>query len=219
MSRKTHKAAALAVAASLIFTLANTGGSGAFAQESKVAVEDNVPTVTETQDPAGPHFVANEVVQPLPQDAAPSAAIAEGSEPLSLRELVADMPVEGELPREMRCLAEAIYFEARGEPLAGQLAVGRVIINRAESAAFPDDYCGVVTQRAQFSFVKHGVIPAPRTGTTAWKKAVAVAKIAHQELWDSPAGDSLYFHATRIKPRWASRKIARATLARHVFYR
>ncbi len=46
-----------------------------------------------------------------------------------------------------------------------------------------------------------------------------MAKIAHQELWDSPAGDSLYFHATRIKPRWASRKIARATLARHVFYR
>ncbi|MXO60483.1 cell wall hydrolase [Altererythrobacter salegens] len=204
----------------MIFTLANTGGSGAFAQESKAAVfEDAVPAVTETEDSTSPRFVANEVVQQLPEDAVQTVTDADGAAPLTLGELVADMPIEGELPRDMRCLAEAIYFEARGEPLTGQLAVGRVIINRAESAAFPDDYCGVVTQRAQFSFVKHGVIPEPRTGTIAWRNAVAVAKIAHQELWDSAAGDSLYFHATRVKPRWASHKIARATLARHVFYR
>ena len=214
MSSRTHKAAAIAVAASFMSMLANTNGSGAFAQESKAAIEDVVPAATGTDILAGPRFVANEVVQPLPEISDQPAPEAD-----SLSELVSDIPVDGELPRDLRCLADAIYFEARGEPLAGQLAVGRVVVNRAESDAFPDDYCGVVKQRAQFSFVKHGVIPEPATASDAWKRAVAVAKIAHKELWDSPAGDALYFHATRVKPSWASHKIARATLARHAFYR
>ena len=64
-----------------------------------------------------------------------------------------------------------------------------------------------------------GHIPAPDTSSSAWKRAVAVAKIAHQELWDSPVKDALFFHATYVKPSWARRKVARATLARHVFYR
>ena len=97
--------------------------------------------------------------------------------------------------------------------------VGRVVVNRAESGAFPADYCGVVTQRGQFSFVKGGIIPTPDTSSSAWKRAIAVAQIAHQELWDSPVKDALFFHATYVKPSWARKKVARATLARHVFYR
>ena len=215
MSRKTDRAAAIAVAASLFFTLASAEGSGAFAQESKIS-PDRVQASVEPAE--APRFVASEVVQPLPEtsDNAPEGTI---DVPLTLGELVTDMPVDGELSRDMRCLAQAIYFEARGEPLDGQLAVGRVVVNRAESDAFPDDYCGVVTQRAQFSFVKGGHIPAPDTSSSAWKRAVAVAKIAHQELWDSPVKDALFFHATYVKPSWARRKVARATLARHVFYR
>ena len=215
MSRKTDRAAAIAVAASLFFTLANAEGSGAFAQESEIS-PDQVEASVEPAE--APRFVASEVVQPLPEtsDNAPEGT---GDVPLTLGELVTDMPVDGELSRDMRCLAQAIYFEARGEPLDGQLAVGRVVVNRAESDAFPDDYCGVVTQRAQFSFVKGGHIPAPDTSSSAWKRAVAVAKIAHQELWDSPVKDALFFHATYVKPSWARRKVARATLARHVFYR
>jgi spore germination cell wall hydrolase CwlJ-like protein len=219
MSRKTHRAAAIAVAATMFFTLANTGGSGAFAQDSESASLDQVPAVTESVEADAPRFVASEVVQPLPEQAAPAAPEGTIDVPLTLGELVTDMPVEGELSRDMRCLAQAIYFESRGEPLDGQLAVGRVVINRAESDAFPDSYCGVVTQRAQFSFVKGGRIPAPNTSSAAWKRAVAVARIAHQELWDSQARDSLYFHATYVKPSWARKKVARATLARHVFYR
>src|SRR5690606_8644563 len=91
---------------------------------------------------------------------------------------------------EMRCLAGAIYFEARGEPLEGQLAVAQVIVNRAESPRFPDDYCGVVTQRSQFSFVRNGRMPEPNKSTAAWHRAKAVAQIAHQGLWDSEAADS-----------------------------
>lgn len=215
MSRKTNRAAAIAVALSMFFTLASTDGSGAYAQESGPAA---IPSeANEPFDADMPRFVASEVVQPL------SATADEATDavdvPLTLGELVTDMPVDAELSRDMRCLAQAIYFEARGEPLDGQLAVGRVVINRAESGVFPADYCGVVTQRAQFSFVKGGVIPAPDTSSSAWKRAVAVAQIAHQELWDSPVKDALFFHATYVKPSWARRKVATAKLARHVFYR
>ena len=217
MSRKTNRAAAIAVAISMFFTLASTDGSGAFAQESGIA-PDTVQANVEPIEAAAPRFVSSEVVQPLP-DGSDTAVRAEADVPLSLGELVTDMPVDGELSRDMRCLAQAIYFEARGEPLDGQLAVGRVVVNRAESGAFPADYCGVVTQRGQFSFVKGGIIPTPDTSSSAWKRAIAVAQIAHQELWDSPVKDALFFHATYVKPSWARKKVARATLARHVFYR
>jgi hypothetical protein len=218
MSRKTNRAAAIAVALSMFFTLASTDGSGAFAQDGGSSPA-HVEAMVEPTDVEAPRFVASEVVQPLPgapQESSPRSAT---EIPLTLSELVTDMPVDDDLSRDMRCLAQAIYFEARGEPLDGQLAVGRVVINRAESEAFPDDYCGVVTQRAQFSFVRGGSIPEPDTSSSAWKRAVAVAKIAHQELWDSPARDALFFHATYVKPSWSRNKVARATLARHVFYR
>ena len=215
MSRKTNRAAAIAVALSMFFTLASTDCSGAFAQESgpvAIPAEASEPT-----DADMPRFVASEVVQPLPETADEPANGVDI--PLTLGELVTDMPVDAELSRDMRCLAQAIYFEARGEPLDGQLAVGRVVINRAESGVFPADYCGVVTQRAQFSFVRGGVIPTPDTSSSAWKRAVAVAQIAHQELWDSPVKDALFFHATYVNPGWARKKVATARLARHVFYR
>ena len=215
MNRKTNRAAAIAVALSMFFTLASTDGSGAYAQESGLAA---IPEeASEPTDADMPRFVASEVVQPLPGTADEPANDIDI--PLTLGELVTDMPVDAELSRDMRCLAQAIYFEARGEPLDGQLAVGRVVINRAESGVFPADYCGVVTQRAQFSFVKGGVIPTPDTSSSAWKRAVAVAQIAHQELWDSPVKDALFFHATYVNPGWARKKVATAKLARHVFYR
>jgi spore germination cell wall hydrolase CwlJ-like protein len=219
MSRKTNRAAAIAMAVTMFFTLANTDGSGAFAQEIDQSSAHMVAEIAEPGGAAMPRFVASEVVQPLPETAVQNAPEGAIDVPLTLGELVTEMPVDGELSRDMRCLAQAIYFEARGEPLDGQLAVARVVINRAESDAFPDDYCGVVTQRAQFSFVKGGLIPAPNTSSSAWKRAIALAKIAHQELWDSPVKDALFFHATYVKPGWAHKKVARATLARHIFYR
>lgn len=219
MRRKTSRLAALAAAAGILFTLANTEGSGALAQESDSATTDQVQVAFEPADAETPRFVASEVVQPLPAKAEEAASESADDVPLTLGELVSDMPADDVLSRDMRCLAQAIYFEARGEPLDGQLAVGRVVINRAESDTFPDSYCEVVTQRAQFSFVKRGRIPAPNTASSAWKRAVAVARIAHQELWDSPADDSLYFHATYVNPSWARQKIARAKLSRHIFYR
>jgi spore germination cell wall hydrolase CwlJ-like protein len=123
------------------------------------------------------------------------------------------------LSDELHCLAGAVYFESRGEPLAGQLAVAQVIVNRAADGRFPSSYCGVVFQRSQFSFVKGGRMPRIRTGSPAWKKAQAIARIAHRGLWDSEVGDALFFHARYVNPSWSHRKVATATIQTHVFYK
>lgn len=216
MSRKTKRAAAFAAAATFLFTLANIDGSGAFANEGEVMPVEQDSATSEAD---GPRFVAFPVVQPLSADADVAGGGPAGEVAETLAELVAEMPGDGLLSRDMRCLAEAIYFEARGEPLEGQLAVGRVVINRAASGKFPGDYCGVVMQPAQFSFVKRGQMPIPQMTSSAWRRAVAMAQIAHRELWDSPADDALYFHATSVRPRWANQKVVQVTLARHIFYR
>ena len=79
---------------------------------------------------------------------------------------------------EEDCLANAVYFEARGESLEGQLAVAEVVMNRAASGRYPATLCGVVRQPSQFSFVRRGMIPRADRGSDAWRRAVAVARIA-----------------------------------------
>lgn len=210
MLRKTTYVAA---AAAMLLAVFNAEGSGAKAQLGESRQIDDTAVTEETV----PVFVSEEVVQSLPAE--PVEEVAATTDAASLRELVAEMPRAGELSREMECLAGAIYFESRGEPLAGQLAVGQVIINRAESRAFPSDYCGVVFQRSQFSFVRGGRMPSIDRGSAAWSRATAIARIAHEGLWDSEAGDSLYFHANYVRPSWSRTKIARATIDTHIFYR
>lgn len=168
------------------------------------------------QDQAPLAYIAEEVVQPLPTEQSLEARVAQAP---SLQELVGDMPVVEELTADMKCLAQAVYFEARGEPLAGQLAVARVVINRATSGLYPPDYCAVVTQRSQFSFVRGGRIPQADETSPAWLRARAIAQIAHQDLWQSEARDALYFHATYVNPGWARRKTQLARIDTHIFYR
>ncbi|MFD2580512.1 cell wall hydrolase [Novosphingobium colocasiae] len=134
-----------------------------------------------------------------------------------MQEAVADQPVDDTLGSQLRCLASAIYFEARGESLEGQLAVGRVIVNRSQSGRFPASYCGVVLQPSQFSFLRGGRIPGAREASRDWREAVAIARIADAGSWASPAKGALFFHATRVSPRWRLQRIARVD--NHVFYR
>lgn len=219
MSTKTQRAAFAATALTLIVTLANAEGSGAFAQQASdivAAAHMQEPLDAAETAPPQPRFISREVVQPLPAadtDGADFAAEAE-----TLHALVSSLQ-PATMSADMMCLAQAVYFESRGEPLSGQLAVGRVVVNRAADPAFPGDYCSVVKQRGQFSFVKNGRIPNPRTGSAAWQRAQAVARIAHEELWDSEADDALFFHATHVSPRWARAKITRARIDSHIFYR
>jgi spore germination cell wall hydrolase CwlJ-like protein len=135
----------------------------------------------------------------------------------SLAALVAATPVPGTLDPELRCLAGAVYFEARGESLSGQLAVAHVVINRAESGRFPTSLCGVVHQPSQFSFVRGGKMPAIRESSTLWSNAVAIAQIARSDSWKNQAPGALFFHARHVSPGWRKTRIAQ--IDNHIFYR
>ncbi|MEK9212259.1 cell wall hydrolase [Sphingomonas sp. 2378] len=118
---------------------------------------------------------------------------------------------------ELRCLAGAIYFESQGEPLSGQLAVAQVILNRTKSGRFPTGVCDVIKQRGQFSFVRHGEIPSVSPSRSAYRTAVAVAKVALAQAWDSTAGKALYFNTPGNRPGVRVQKVA--AIGNHIFYR
>lgn len=215
MIRMNVSAGVAALAVSLASVFAPVEAPGALAQTADPAI-----VAEHTHPPAEeivPQFVAREVVQ-----SGEETADADATQPAtasSLGELVAGMPRDAALDDQLECLAGAIYFEARGEPLAGQLAVAEVIVNRAASGRFPASYCGVVTQKSQFSFVKRGRMPAAPTATATYRRAKAIAQIAHRGLWTSAAKDALYFHARHVSPAWSGRRQAAARIRNHVFYR
>lgn len=115
----------------------------------------------------------------------------------------------------VRCVATAIYYESKGEPLSGQLAVGHVILNRARSGRYPTDVCGVVTQHGQFSFVHGGVLPSVGANA-AWRTAVSVAKVALASAWSSPVPTALFFNGVGAGHGGSLRV---ATIGHHAFYR
>jgi spore germination cell wall hydrolase CwlJ-like protein len=137
--------------------------------------------------------------------------------PRTLSALVAAEPAAEALTDEQECLAGAVFFEARSESFEGQLAVADVILNRADSGRFPTSVCGVVRQPGQFSFVRGGRMPAINRDSRDWREAVAIARIAENDRWDSAAPDALFFHATHVSPRWKLRRVA--TVGNHIFYR
>ena len=170
----------------------------------------------------------------LPTEESPDLLSAPNSDPLApvadegddaddlvkgatLAETVASLRSSDPGSREMECLAVGIYFESKSESLAGQLAVGHVIANRAESGRFPSSYCGVLFQRSQFSFIRGRSLPNVPRASRNWQDAVAIARIVDQELHASPMGKALFFHATRVSPRWRMTRLG--TLGNHVFYR
>ena len=142
---------------------------------------------------------------------------AEARNGRSLTQLVADFASSSTPDAETDCLARAVYYESKGEPLAGQLSVAEVIINRSESRRFPSTLCGVVRQPGQFSFVRRGYIPQPPQASRDWRTAVAIARIAMQDLADGSAPNALFFHARRVRPGWRLTRVA--TIGNHVFYR
>lgn len=170
-----------------------------------------------------------EAALPVPAPEAPvAAAVSTGNNALaqiqpgdtiaypSLAAAVAAQPASIAADEELRCLAGAIYFEARGEPLSGQLGVAEVILNRAASGRFARGVCGVVTQPGQFSFVRGGRVPAVADNAN-YRTAVSVAKVALAEAWESDASDALYFNARRAAPGGARVRVA--AIGNHVFYR
>ena len=130
------------------------------------------------------------------------------------------------------CLATAIYFEARGEPTVGQIAVANVIVNRTHDRRYPNTICEVVQQgptykwsdnlpvrhRCQFSFFCDGK-PEEINDDSAFEKAVEIAsRIISGDIDDLTDG-ATHYHATRILPEWASSKTETVTINNHIFYR
>ncbi|MYL96620.1 cell wall hydrolase [Novosphingobium sp. FGD1] len=214
MRSKVEWASAMALAATVLTALLSAQGSGA-------AASDLIPILTNPVAETKPAvtFENHPVVQSLPtvERAQPADAVDADGDADTLPELVSQQAMPDQLSSEMRCLAGAIYFEARGETLEGQLAVGRVIVNRANSGRFPSSYCGVVYQPSQFSFVRGRSMPSVRENSDDWREAVAVAQIASEGRWHSPARGALFFHATRVSPKWRLTRLARVD--NHVFYR
>ena len=130
-----------------------------------------------------------------------------------------------ERAKAKKCLATAIYFEARGEPVRGQMAVGQVVLNRVQSRFYPNNVCGVVFEgkhrrnKCQFSFACDG--HAERIRQPAfWTLAKDLSKkIIDGDVWLDDVGHATHYHATYVSPRWIRdmRKIKR--IGRHIFYR
>ena len=123
------------------------------------------------------------------------------------------------LDEQANCLATAVYFEARGEALEGQLAVARVVMNRAASGRYPSNWCAVVKQPAQFSFVQRGRFPAVDPNCAAWRKAQAITRLAISNAVPSLSQDVLWYHADYVAPSWGRRLSFVQKIGTHIFYR
>jgi spore germination cell wall hydrolase CwlJ-like protein len=129
-----------------------------------------------------------------------------------------------ESSRELECLSEAVYYEARGETPSGQAAVAQVVLNRVRHPSFPKSICGVVFQGAythtgcQFSFACDGSMRRSRE-PGAWKRAQKVATRALSGAVMSEVGAATHFHTTGVAPGWGPRLLRVAQVGMHVFYR
>lgn len=176
-------------------------GTGKFEQEIPSQVNPELGTAE--------YEAAQEEAQAAEEQSEQSAS--------SLRELVNLQNINTDLSDEMQCLAGTIYFESKGESLAGQLAVAKVVLARVQSSRFPDSICGVVYQRRQFSFVRNGAMPKISTGRKTWHNAKAIAQIAVDDSWDSEVEGALFFHAAYVSPNWKRKRLGRVD--KHIFYR
>lgn len=194
----------------VLAALTATAGSGAAAQNGAFSQAPDRSAATRTAaDTAAypstqplaadtrPAVEPDPAIQPLTPDQALPAAVAAAS----LEELVAAQDVVTPVSAEMRCLAGAIYYEARSETLRGQLAVGRVVVARTRSGRFPASYCGVIHQPAQFPWARRVHLDDLDGQSPMWQRAVAVARIADAGSWQSPAEGALFFHAGHTVPR------------------
>ena len=125
---------------------------------------------------------------------------------------------------EFECLAEALYFEARGETVKGQFAVAEVILNRVKSAQFPDTVCGVINQgtgrryQCQFTYTCDGreeVIREPG----AFERVAKVARLILDGVNPKLTQGATYYHTTAVKPRWSRSFTKTARIGVHLFYR
>lgn len=128
-----------------------------------------------------------------------------------------------QMTAELICLAMAVYFEARSEPILGQAAVAQVVLNRVESDKYPSTICGVVTQggtrryRCQFSYYCDGKSEEPKD-QVAWRRAKVIARLTYEGALHPDIHDATHYHAVYVKPYWKNSLQLTATIGHHRFY-
>jgi len=124
-----------------------------------------------------------------------------------------------------RCLADAIYFEARGEPVRGQIAVAQVVLNRVFSGKYPNTVCGVVYQNAhrrlacQFTFACDGIRDVVREPDAMERAKKIAAQTLDGKLWLPEVGKATHYHAYWVRPGWVREMTKLHKLGVHTFYR
>jgi len=129
--------------------------------------------------------------------------------------------------RDLTCLARNVYYEARGEPEKGKRAVAKVTLNRVKSSRFPNNICDAVYEQrwdkrrrryvGAFAWTEFDSVPSPKS--KQWRKAWEAAETVYQNPESVQLKGALFYHATRIKPRWAKQKKRIKKIGRHIFYR
>ena len=194
---------------------------GAAATVASTLVQPAVASITAVANTNGAVFQAQPAqsvtLSLTPSIATEAAWLYKAGWPLYA--LVQKFETSAPLDEETNCLATAVYFEARGESLEGQLAVAHVVMNRATSGRYPPDWCSVVKQPAQFSFVRHGEFPQADTNSEAWKKAEAIAELAAANVVPSVGPDVLWYHAYYVAPAWRHNLQEVEQIGAHIFYR
>lgn len=191
--------------------------------------------------PPIPRAVALSSVTPAPADAVPievaaSSLAVPGFSPRLDREPArtpsesivqnryAELIQPEAMDREQRCLAEAVYFEARSEPEDGMAAVAQVVLNRVKSGLYPANVCGVVYQNrhrymgCQFSFACEGK-SLRITDEASWRTATRIAgAVIEGKTYLSEVGGATHYHADYVRPRWSRRLKKNDVIGRHIFY-
>lgn len=144
-----------------------------------------------------------------------------------------DQPLRRSVDKELKCLADNIYFEAGSEPFEGKVAVAQVTMNRVESGKFPETICGVISQRTkivvveqnrpitkficQFSWFCNSKRIGPTSSNNRWEDAMDVAKMVLLDGYRIPLLDNaMYFHAIHVRPGWGLPRLAK--VGNHIFY-
>lgn len=175
-----------------------------------------------TPAPADSTPVEVAVLLGLPRGAAPNLSQSPQN---GARPNFASLIDQDQAAQEKRCLAEAIYFEARSESEEGQAAVAQVVLNRVSSGLYPASICGVVYQNrrhykaCQFTFACEGK-SLRVSDPDSWRTAVRIAgEVTNGQTYVSDVGGSTHYHANYVRPRWARRLEKMDVIGHHIFYK
>ncbi|WP_010217876.1 cell wall hydrolase [Sphingomonas sp. PAMC 26621] len=197
-------------------------------QARKAALSDPAPGGFDREDhfPGAAYFYAEDAPGAIPPPTLPLLARLLGTDasvhpaaPFSLAHASAT-----DRGRALQCLTAAIYYEAGGEPVAGQRAVAQVILNRVRHPAFPATVCGVVYQgsdvaHCQFSFACDGALARGMPDQAAWSRALGVAAGALNGVVMRDVGLATHYHSYAVTPTWNRSLVLTAAVGAHLFHR